>query len=138
MVQYLLKWDMDPIMFHQPNLIQTGAGQSLLGDLVNKVLQKYNSMYTLPIRNLREHEIGLKMADRMRFNAAKSAGLTAQMVPCGTPNASPTITLTSPRAAVIPVTGVRFGNTVETYGGQNISNISLTAGQTVVVPLTCP
>jgi hypothetical protein len=138
MVQYLLKWDIDPIMFHQPNLIQTGAGQSLLGDLVNKVLQKYNSMYTLPIRNLREHEIGLKMADRMRFNAAKSAGLTAQMVPCGTPNASPTITLTSPRAAVIPVTGVRFGNTVETYGGQNISNISLTAGQTVVVPLTCP
>jgi hypothetical protein len=59
-------------------------------------------------------------------------------VPCGTPNASPTITLTSPRAAVIPVTGVRFGNTIETYGGQNISYISLAAGQTAVIPLTCP
>jgi hypothetical protein len=138
MLQYLLKWDVDPIMFHEPNVAQYAPGQTLLGDLVNRVLQKYNSMYTLPIRNMREHEVGAKMADRMGFNAAKSAGLTARMVPCGTPNSVPTITLTSPRAAVVPVTGVRYGSAPETYGGQSISYIQINAGQTVVLPLTCP
>jgi hypothetical protein len=138
LVQYLLKWDIDPLMFHQPNTVEYAPGHTLLGDLVNLVLQKYNGMYTLPIRNLREHQVGTQMANRMGFNTAKSAGLSAQMVPCGTPNASPTITITSPRAAVVPLTGVQFGPGAETYGGQSISHIHVNAGQTIVVPLTCP
>jgi hypothetical protein len=138
MLQYLLKWDIDPIMFHQPNVVQYAPGQTLLSDVVKSLLDKYNSMYTLPIRNMREHEVGIRIADRMRFNAARSAGLSADMVPCGTPNSAPRIRLTSPRAATIPVTGVRFGNSVETYGDQNISYIQVNAGQTVVVPLACP
>ena len=138
LVQYLLKWDIDPLMFHQPNTVQYAPGRTLLGDLVNLVLHKYESMQTLPIRNLREHQVGIQMANRMSFNMAKTAGLSAQMMPCGTPNASPTISITSPRAAVVPVTGVQFGAGAENYGGQSISHIQLNAGQTVVVPLTCP
>jgi hypothetical protein len=138
LLQYLLKWDIDPIMFHQPNVVEYAPGRTVLGDLVKRLLDKYNSVYTLPIRNMRQHQVGLTMADRMRFNAAKSAGLSAAIVPCGAASAAPTITLTSPVATVVPVTGVRFGNTVETYGGQNISYVDIKAGQTVLVPLTCP
>jgi hypothetical protein len=138
LVQYLLKWDIDPLMFHQPNTVEYAPGRTLLGDLVNRVLQKYNAMYSLPIRNLREHQVGRLMANRMAFNAAKSAGLSAQLVPCGALNASPTVTLTSPRTVLVPLTGARFGPRVETYGGQTISYIQINAGQTVVVPLTCP
>jgi hypothetical protein len=138
LVQYLLKWDIDPLMFHQPNTVQYAPGRTTLGDLVNRVLEKYNSAYSLPIRNLREHQIGVHMAERMAFNAARSAGLRAQMVPCGTPNASPSITITSPRTTVVPVTGVQYGTRTERYGGQSISYVHVNAGQTVVVPLTCP
>jgi hypothetical protein len=101
-------------------------------------LQKYRSMYTLPIRTLREREVGIKMAARMGYNAAKSAGLTAQMEPCGTTFGTPSITLTSPRAALIPLTGVQFGGQTEVYGGQTISYIQMAAGQTMTLPLTCP
>jgi hypothetical protein len=137
-VQYLIKWDVDPIMFHQPNTVQYASNQTTLSDVFNMTLQKYRSMYTLPIRTLREREVGLKMAVRMAYNAAKGAGLTAQMVPCGTTVGTPSITLTSPTAALIPVTGVQFGGQTEVYGGQTISYIQMAAGQTTTLPLTCP
>jgi hypothetical protein len=137
-VQYLLKWDIDPIMFHQPNMVQYAPNQTLLGDVFNLTLQKFRSMYTLPIRTLREREVGIKMAERIRYNAAKSAGLSAQMVPCGTPIGTPSITLTAPTTAMVPVTGVQFGSQTEVYGGQTISYIQMAAGQTMTLPLTCP
>src|SRR5206468_10038017 len=33
-LQYLLKWDIDPIMFHQPNLGAYEGDRSLLGNLI--------------------------------------------------------------------------------------------------------
>ena len=129
MLQYLLKWDLDPLMFHQPNVGAYDGVHSLLGDLINATLAKYSAVYNLPIRNLSQHDIGLKMAARMTYNAS---GVTGRFVPCTS------LTITSPKAVVVPITGVANGTNREVYGGQNISYVTLGAGQTKTIPLTCP
>src|SRR5262249_20760488 len=65
MLQYLLKWDLDPVMFHQPNTVQYAPGRTLLTDLLSATLQKYHSMYNLPILTPGQHNLGVKMANRM-------------------------------------------------------------------------
>lgn len=133
-LQYMLKWDVDPIMFHQPNTVQYASGKTLMTDLLNAVLTKYNSMYNLPILSPGQHNIGVKMANRMAYN---TSGVTAQLIACGTPNATPSITLKTVSPALIPLTGVAFGSNREVYGGQNISYINLAANQSITIPITC-
>jgi hypothetical protein len=123
---YLLMWDLDPIMFHQSNLGAHDGTHSLLGDLTDATMAKYNSAYKLPIRNLREHEVGLKMGQRMTYNAS---GVKASIVPCST------MTLTSPKSVLVPVTGVAYGANKEVYGGQSISYVQLSPNVPVTVPL---
>ena len=135
LVGYLLKWSLDPLMFHQPNLRAYDGTHSLLSDLLDLTMQKYNRVYNLPIVNLTEHDVGLKMSDWMGY---KASGVKGSLVPC-TATAGASLVLTSPRAVTVPVTGVRSGGTVEIYGGQNISYVRLAANQTVTIPLTtCP
>lgn len=135
MLQYLLKWDLDPIMFHQPNTVQYQAGKTLLTDLLNATLTKYHSMYNLPIASPGQHNLGVKMTNRMAYNAS---GVTAQLIPCGTAGATPSITMKTVKPALIPLTGVVFGTNREVYGGQNISYVNLAANQSVTIPITCP
>jgi hypothetical protein len=124
-LQYLLKWDIDPLMFHQANTGTYDGTRTLLGDLIDRTLAKYTAVYNLPIRGLAQHDIGLRMADRMAYNVS---GVTATLTPCTN------IRLTAVRPAVIPVTGIVSGKSVETYGGQPISYITLKANQTVTLP----
>lgn len=128
-LQYLLKWDIDPLMFHQANLRAYNGANSLLGDLIEATLAKYTRMYNLPITFITQHNIGIKMAERMAYNAS---GVTATLMPCQS------ITLRTARPARIPVTGVVYGTAAnrEVYGGQNISYVTLTANQTLT--LTAP
>ncbi|MEI7643549.1 MAG: hypothetical protein WCJ55_04480 [Chloroflexales bacterium] len=134
-LQYLLKGDLSPIMFHQPNVVQYAPGKTLMGDLINATLLKYNNMMSLPIQTPGLHGLGLKMSNRMAYNAS---GVTAQMIPCGTLGARPSIILTTVKPALIPLTGVAYGNNKEVYGGQNISYVNLAANQSVTIPITCP
>jgi hypothetical protein len=134
LLQYLLKWDLDPLMFHQPNVGQYASSKSLLGDLINATLSKYNSIYKLPILSPSMHDIGIRMANRMAFN---QSGVTALLYPCGKV-VNPNITVTTANAARIPVTGVSYGTNKETYGGQSISYVDLPAGGSVSIPITCP
>ncbi|MEZ4656218.1 MAG: hypothetical protein R2911_01445 [Caldilineaceae bacterium] len=108
-MQYLLKWDIDPLMFHQANLGTYSAKKSLLGDLINATLTKYSAVYNLPIVSLQQHDIGIRMANRMAYNAA---GVHASIIPCQT------ITITTNQPATIPVTGILNGSNTEVYGGQ--------------------
>ncbi len=123
-LRYLLKWDLDPLMFHQPNGGAYDGVHSLLSDLIDATLAKYNAMYNLPIRNQMQHEAGARMANRMAYNAS---GVRATLV-VGTG-----VTLTTTKAATIPVTGIAYGANTETYGGQTISYVTLAAGQTVTL-----
>jgi len=124
-LSYLLKYDLDPLMFHQPNLRAYDGSHTLLGDLINTTLAKYNRVYNLPLRSPSQHQIGILMARRMAYN---TSGVRATLIP------GQSITLTTSNAAVIPLTGVAYGNNRETYGGQTISYIKLSANQTLSVP----
>lgn len=130
MLTYLLRTDNDPLMFHQPNLISYDpAGHTLLGDLLDATFAKYNALFTLPIQSPTEEQVGQRMADRMAYNAS---GVTASIVP------GVSITIKATNAATVPVTGVAGTCnkcTVETYGGQTITLVKLSAGQSITLPL---
>jgi hypothetical protein len=130
-LDYLLKWDLDPLMFHQSNTRAYSGNQSLLGDLIDATLNKYNRRYyNLPVRNLSEHEVGINMANRMAYN---TSGVRASILPCSL------ITLTTTTSpTLVPVTGIAYGPNHEVYGGQNISYIQLDANQTLVLPYLPP
>jgi hypothetical protein len=125
LLSYMLRWDLDPWMFHQANLRAYSGGRSVLGDLLNLTLDKYRAAYTLPVRNLSEYEAGQRMAQRMSFNGS---GVRGVLTPCTS------MTLTTSSQAVIPVTGVATGSS-ETYGGQPISYVPAAPGAPVSIPL---
>lgn len=127
LLKYLLRWDIDPLMFHVPNLRAYDGTHSLFSDLVDRTLTRYRSMVKLPVRNQTLHAIGLKMIDRMNYD---QGGVSASLVPCTS------ITLVASRAVKVPVTGVAFGTNREVYGGQSISYLSMAAGQSVTIPTT--
>ena len=124
-VANLLKGDIDPEMFHQPNLRAYDGTHSLLGDLADATFTKYNNLVTLPVLSLTEDAIGATMASRAQYN---SAGVTASFI------LHQRIMITAQQAATVPVTGLP-GAQAENYGGQSISYIDVAAGQTVIMPL---
>ena len=121
----MLKGENDPWMFHQPNLRAYDGTHSLLSDLLDRTLAKYNAIYNLPILSPTMDNLGQTVASRMQYNAA---GVSATIQP------GKSITLTAQNAVTVPVTGLG-GNNAETYGGQTIAYITLRAGQSVTLPL---
>jgi len=126
LVTYLLKGELDPWMFHQANLRAYDGTHTLLGDLLDMTLQKYAQYYNLPILNQAMNVLGQTVANWMQYTGA---GVTASIVP------GVSITITAQKAASVPVTGLNTTGS-EVYGGQHISYVNLTAGQSVTLPLT--
>jgi hypothetical protein len=122
---YMLKGDLDPWMFHQPNLRAYDGTHTLIGDLLSLTLQKYQQYYALPVTSPTMNQLGSTVADRMQYNLA---GVTATL------NGNQTITLHAQEAARVPVTGLRTLG-AESYGGQHISYINLAAGQSITLLL---
>lgn len=129
LLQYLLRGEVDPWMFHQTNLRAYDGAHTLLGDLLDRLLTKYQNLFTLPIRSLTHAALGGWMAERMQY---AGAGVRASFRPD-----QGTITLTASTAAVVPVTGLCSASS-ETYGGQCISHITLAPGQTATYPFASP
>jgi hypothetical protein len=125
-LSYLLKGDNDPLMFHVENMRAYDGTHTLLDDLMNATLQKYTQYYNVPIQFFSMDKLGQKVANRMQYNAA---GVTASIIP------GVSITLTAQKAATVPVTGLKTTG-AETYAGQNISYVTLAAGQSVTLPLS--
>jgi hypothetical protein len=121
---YLLTGDLDPWMFHQSNLRAYDGTHTLLGDLLDLTLQKYQQLYNLPLVSPTMDQLGQAMAGRMQYNAA---GVTASVNGL-------TITLRARQAARVPVTGLLTLG-AQSYGGQHISYINLAAGQSLTLPL---
>ena len=126
-LRYLLKFDLNSVMFHQANLRAYDNTNSLLGDLVKATLAKYNSMYKLPIRSPGQHDTGVLMAARMVYNVSGVSG----RILLGTTNS---IALKTVKAVKAPLTGITYGTTQESYGGQTISTISLGANGALTIP----
>jgi len=124
-VANMLKGDIDPEMFHQPNLRAYDGTHSILGDLMDATTTKYGNLVNFPILSLTEDTIGAKMASRAQYNAA---GVTASFI------AHQRIMITATQATTVPVTGLPSA-TAENYGGLTISHVDVAAGQTVTLPL---
>jgi hypothetical protein len=121
----MLKGDIDPQMFHQPNLYAYDGTHSLLGDLMDMTFSKYSNLVSFPVLSLREDAIATEMMNRSLYN---SAGLTASYIP------HQRIMITATQGATVPVTGL-VTDGAETYGGETISHVPLLGGQTVTLPL---
>lgn len=127
LLSYMLRWDIDPWMFHQANLGRYSGGRTLLGDLLEAAFDKYAAVYNLPVRNLTQKQAGDFVAQRMAFNASNVDGT---LVPCQG------ITLSVGNAAKVPLTGVNAGSS-ESYGGQTISSVQMTPGTPTTIPVSC-
>jgi hypothetical protein len=121
----MLKGDIDPEMFHQPNLHAYDGTHSLLSDLVDATFTKYKNLVSFPILSPTQDSLGVEMANRSAYNLA---GVTASFIP------HQRIMITAQQATTVPVTGLPTSG-AETYGGQTISHIPLIGGQTVTLPV---
>jgi len=124
LLQYLLRGEIDPWMFHESNLRAYDGVHTLLGDLLDRTLDKYGKIFVLPVRSLTLASLGEWTQGRMQYNAA---GVEASFVPT-----DGTLTMTASEAAVVPVTGLCSGGS-EVYGGQCISHVAVAPGETVVL-----
>jgi len=138
----MLKGDMDPQMFHQPNLhfadnaTALGMGaphvSSLISDTYDQTFSKYKAVYKLPVLSLTLDQLGESMKARNNYNLA---GANGTLIGVGT--VAPAVSITVPPAnpgAVVPVTGLASAGS-ELYGGTKISHIQVDPGQTVTLPL---
>jgi hypothetical protein len=128
-LQFLLQGDDDSWMFHTPNITAYDGVHSVLSDVLDATFAKYDALVQAPIRNLSYGQVGADQQARGKYNAS---GVTATVTP------GVSLTLHATNAATIPLTGVSYtasNSTVETYAGLKISNVTLTAGQTVTIPL---
>jgi hypothetical protein len=125
LLQYLLRGEVDPWMFHQANMRAYDAVHTPLGDLLDRALAKYRRLFVLPIRSPSFIALGEWVDNRMRYSAA--GVVRASFSP-----SQGTMTITASDAVVVPVTGVCSGSS-ETYGGQCISHVPVGPGQTAVL-----
>ncbi|RQS72032.1 hypothetical protein DID96_12175 [Burkholderia sp. Bp8963] len=133
LVSYLLTFDLRPLMFHQSNLRSYSGSSSLLGDLLNATLTKYNRYYKgLPIVSPYLSDLGTLALQRGVYN-------TSNVVATLTPGKSIVLsgTRSDGQSVVVPVTGIKSGTSTESYGGQPVSYITLlpaTAYTTQITP----
>jgi peptidoglycan/xylan/chitin deacetylase (PgdA/CDA1 family) len=124
LLQYMLRGELDPWMFHQANLRAYDGAHSLLSDLLDRTLAKYNQLFTLPIASPTMDELGIQIANRMQYD---DADVTASITHSN-------ITLTAQHDAVVPITGLRTSE-AEYYDTEYIAHIALKAGQSVTLPI---
>ena len=124
----MLRGDIDPYMFHGNNIREYADGRSLMTDLLDRVLDRYDDYFTLPVQTLTMEEIGQAMKARAGFHASGAFGHFVPNQPDNSPGA---ITIGTERAVTVPVTGL-LGATGESYGGQTIAQVVLDAGESVV------
>lgn len=122
---YMLRGDLDPQMYHQPNLRAYDGVHSLLGDLHDLAIQKFRRHSKLPIVSPPMHVAGRRMANTMARN---TAGVSGRISP-GT-----SVSLTSPAAVQVSVSGVCTTGS-EKYYGKCITSVQVPGGQTVRLPL---
>src|SRR5881394_1467844 len=134
-VSNMLIGDIDPQMFHQNNLHDyDGQGHSLLSDAYDQTFSKYERVYNLPVLSPTLDQLGQNMQNRNAYNlSTATASLT------GLAGSNLTISITVPAtasvaSAIIPITGLN-GVGAETYGGQHISHIQVSRGQTITLPV---
>lgn len=124
MLNHLLRYSLNPVMFHQANMRQFKVGESLLSRVLGDTLAKYKALYNLPIKTPSHKEIGDMMLARA---AREAANPSATFVP-GTG-----VILNAAANAVIPMTGIKFGANAQSYGTESISFINVGPSGSVTI-----
>lgn len=121
-----------PHYFHVANLREYAPNQSLLTDWADRLLAKYSSYFTLPLRSLNWDAMGSRVAMRTSFMKAAARGVWNR-----TTN---TVSITAQNGGTVFVTGINLGtgSQSERYGGDLISWRSFAAGETQTVSSPSP
>jgi hypothetical protein len=113
-----------PHYFHVANLFEHATGRSLLYDWTDRLLDRYGDVADLPLRSPDWDELGAYVAQRTSFAATDASGVWDR--------AAGTVTITAAQAGTVFATGVELSPTNKlSYGGELISWIALSSGQTV-------
>jgi MYXO-CTERM domain-containing protein len=122
---YMLNGSNDPWMVHQANVRNyDGAGHSLLSDVLDAAFHKYEAVMTLPIVSPTMDDLATRVKNRMSLDAS---GVVATI-------AGGSLTVSVAHAATVPVTGLCVPG-AESYGGQTISYLALSDGQSATYAL---
>jgi len=124
LLAYLLRGDIYPLMFHQSNFWRYDGEHSLYSELMDRTLEKFMRISTMPVLSLPQSEIGRRAEERLAFLAA---GVRATLEPQGT------IAFQSTAPSLVTVTGICPGGDCEWYGGQPIARVAAKPGETVRV-----
>ncbi len=132
-LHYLLTGDLDPLMFHQPNLgaeLVDGTRHSLFGDWIAASAARFTALVELPIVSLAQRDVAGAMAARAALDAC---GAAATYVEAG---AAATLELSAGSACVVPITGLASSaGAVELYAGVPTTEVAMTAGSTQIIAL---
>jgi hypothetical protein len=112
--------------FHIANLRDYGGGKTLLFDWVSSLLGKYSSYYKVPVLNPGWPALAQYSASRNSHFAELAAGVDAVF-----DRTANTVTVTSPAAGTVTVSGARTSG-FTTYGTDVSASLTLTAGGSVV------
>jgi hypothetical protein len=66
-LQYLLRGEVYPLMFHQANLWRYREDRTLLTDLLGSVLTKFEAMSRLPVMSVEQTRLGQLLTERMGY-----------------------------------------------------------------------
>lgn len=124
-VGYMVRGDLEPLMFHQANLRAYEPDRSLLTDLIDAVLAKYRQLLSLPVVCPTMDELGRRLVERRQW---KDAGVVARVVP------GEYVLVSTQRAATVPVTGLALPG-AEWYVGHPVSRVRLQGNQSAMFPL---
>jgi hypothetical protein len=124
---YMLDWEIDPWMFHQADCRDYGGGHSLLSDLMDRTLAKYGALVKLPVVSPTMDDVGQRVANRMRYDAAQASA---------TIGPGRTLALHVSQVARVPVTGLCTAG-AERYAGEWISFVDVDPSSDVMLPLDC-
>lgn len=125
LVRFLLEGNLDPWMFHQGSMRAYNGTNSLLAQLLDRTMARYDAWMALPVWSPTMDQLAEHFVERQLYD---QGGVTARVQP------GVSLTLSATRDTVVPVTGLASAGS-EIYGGHPISRIRLQAGETRVLPL---
>ena len=117
-LQYLLRGEMYPLMFHQANLWRYREDRTLLTDLLGSVLTKFEAMSRLPVMSVEQTRLLQLLTERMAY---WKADVTATVWP------DDRVTLSAKMGTVVPITGV-CEERCEMYGPFQMASVAVSEG----------
>ena len=114
-LKYLLRGEMYPLMFHQANLWRYRGDHTLLTDLLEKVLAKFEAASLLPVLSVSQSQLGQLLEERAAY---WRAGVRATVWRDGR------VTISAKQAVVVPITGACEAG-CEKYGPFRVASVAV-------------